>query len=84
MAREQRASFWVSSFALVLYTLTCGAIPIYHQISGRQLKPALMLNLDSVFVFIFLLGTGTIVAVAALNRRISALEKNKEGTEQVQ
>jgi len=33
------------------------------------------LNLDSVYLFIFLLGTATIVVVFGLNRRIEALEK---------
>jgi TRAP-type C4-dicarboxylate transport system permease small subunit len=75
MAREQRGSFWVSTFALILYTLACGAIPVYHQFSGRDLKPALTINLDSVYLFMFLLGTGAIIAIAALNRRITALEK---------
>jgi hypothetical protein len=76
MAREpQRPSFWISIFALVLYTLACGAIPVYHQISGRELKPALTVNLDSIYVFMFLLGVGAIVAITALNRRVVALEK---------
>jgi hypothetical protein len=76
MAREpQRPSFWISIFALVLYTLACGAIPVYHQISGRELKPALTVNLDSIYLFMFLLGVGAIVAITALNRRVAALEK---------
>jgi hypothetical protein len=76
MAREpQRPSFWISIFALVLYTLACGAIPVYHQISGRELKPALTVNLDSIYLFMFLLGVGAIVAITALNRRVVALEK---------
>ena len=80
MAREpQRPSFWISIFALVLYTLACGAIPVYHQISGRELKPALTVNLDSIYLFMFLLGTGAIVAITALNRRIAALEKKIAG-----
>ena len=80
MAREpQRPSFWISIFGLVLYTLACGAIPIYHQISGRELKPALTVNLDSVYLFMFLLGVGAIVAITALNRRIAALEKKIAG-----
>ena len=80
MAREpQRPSFWISIFALVLYTLACGAIPVYHQISGRELKPALTVNLDSIYLFMFLLGVGAIVAITALNRRIAALEKKIAG-----
>ena len=76
MPREpQRSKFWVSAFGLILYTLACGAIPIYHQATGRDLKPALNINIDSVYVFIFLLGTATIVVAFGLNRRIEALEK---------
>jgi uncharacterized membrane protein YhaH (DUF805 family) len=71
----QRSKFWVSMFALILYTVACGAIPIYHQASGRDLKPVVSVNLDSVYLFIFLLGTATIVVAFGLNRRIDALEK---------
>jgi hypothetical protein len=82
MPREpQRSKFWVSAFALILYTLACGTVPIYHQVTGRDLKPALNINLDSVYLFIFLLGTATIVAVFALHRRLEALEK-KDGATQ--
>ena len=62
-------------FGLVLYTLACGAIPIYHQLSHRDMKPALTINVDNVFLFVFLLGVGTIVAIAGLNQRIATLEK---------
>lgn len=76
MARESgRGKSWISMFALVLYTLACGAIPIYHQVTGGGLKPALSINIDSVYVLVFLLGTGAIIAVASLNQRINALEK---------
>jgi hypothetical protein len=75
----KKVSFWFSSFALILYTVACGAVPVYHQISGRGMKPVLTLNLDSVYVFAFLLGTGTIVAIAGLNRRIAALEEKNAG-----
>lgn len=79
MAGEPRkAPFWISIFALVLYTLACGAIPVYHQLTNRDMKPALTINIDSVFLFVFLLGVGTIVAIAGLNRRIAALEKKNQ------
>jgi hypothetical protein len=76
MARgSARSNFWITMFALILYTLACGAIPIYHQATGRDLKPALNISLDSVYVFVFLLGTATIIVAAGLHRRIAALEK---------
>ncbi len=82
MPREpQRSKFWVSAFALILYTVACGAIPIYHQATGRDLKPIVNLNLDSVYLFIFLLGTATIVVAFGLNLRIEALEKKNAMTE---
>lgn len=71
----ERSKFWVSAFALILYTVACGAIPIYHQATGRDLKPVVNLNLDNVYLFIFLLGTATIIVAFGLNRRIEALEK---------
>jgi len=78
----RRQPFWVSVFGLVLYTAICGVIPFVHQFTGRDMKPALMLNIDSVLVFIFLLGTGTIVAILALNRRIATLEKKSDKEEE--
>ena len=82
MAQEaERAGHWISMFGLVLSTLACGAIPFYHGIIGRDLKSVLILNLDNVYVFIFLLGAGTITAIAALNRRIAGLEKKNAGRE---
>jgi hypothetical protein len=39
------------------------------------------LNLDSVYLFIFLLGTATIVVAFGLNLRIEALEKKNAMTE---
>jgi hypothetical protein len=78
MARESgRANYRISMFALVLYTLLCGAVPIYHQVTRRGLKPALTINLDSVYLFVFLLGVGTIIAIAGLSARIAALEKKR-------
>jgi hypothetical protein len=76
----KRSNFWVSVFALILYTLACGAIPVYHQMTDRSLKPALNINLDSIYLFIFLLGTAIIGVVFALHRRIEALETRGAAT----
>jgi hypothetical protein len=82
MARgSARSNFWTTIFALILYTLMCGAVPIYHQVTGRDLKPALNINLDSVYLFVFLLGTAIIMVAAGLNRRIAALENKSAATE---
>jgi len=74
---SRRSNFWVSLFALILYTLICAAIPIYHQVTGRDLKPALNINLDSIYLLIFLSGAATIVVGVGLHRRITALEEEK-------
>jgi hypothetical protein len=79
MAQEaERPRHWSSMVGLVLATFVCAAIPLYHGLTGSEKKSVLILNLDSVYVFIFLLGTGTISAIAALNRRIAALEEKNE------
>ena len=38
---------FISIFGLVLYTLLFFAIPIYHQVKDRDLRPVLTINLDS-------------------------------------
>ena len=76
MAQEpRRSSYRISMFGLVLYTLLCGAVPLYHQFTRAELKPVLTINLDGLYLFLFLLGVGTIVAIAGLNARIASLEK---------
>ncbi len=67
--------FFMSVFALVLYTLLFFAIPIYHQATDRDLRPALTINLDSLSMLVGLLGIAVITAVASLHRRIASLEK---------
>ena len=67
--------FFISVFGLTLYTLLFFAIPIYHQVTNRDLRPALTINLDSFSILVGLLGIAVITAVASLHRRITALEK---------
>ncbi len=67
--------FFISVFGLALYTLLFFAIPIYHQATNRDLRPALTINLDSFSILVGLLGIAVITAVASLHRRIMALEK---------
>jgi hypothetical protein len=43
---SKRSNFWVGIFGLILYTLLFGAIPLYHQMTGHDMKPALNINLD--------------------------------------
>lgn len=70
-----RPKFWVTAFGLILCTVACGVISLYHQGASLELKPALNINVDSVYLFIFLLGTAVITVVFDLNRRLKALEK---------
>ena len=66
---------FISVFGLGLYTLLFFAIPIYHQMTNRDLRPAVTINLDSLSTLVGLLGIGVISAVASLHRRITTLEK---------
>jgi hypothetical protein len=77
---SKRSNFWVGIFGLILYTLLCGAIPLYHQMTGHDLKPALNINLDNIYLVIFLLGTAIIVVAFGLHRRIEALEAKGAAT----
>ena len=54
-----RSKFWVGAFGLVLCTVACGAISIYQQRAGQDLKPVINANLDSVYLFYFSLGNGS-------------------------
>ncbi len=67
--------FFISVFGLVLYTLLFFAIPIYHQVKDRDLRPVLTINLDSLSMLVGLLGIVVITAVTSLHRRIASLEK---------
>ncbi len=67
--------FFISVFGLILYTLLFFAIPIYHQVTDRDLRPALTINLDSLSMLVGLLGIAVIAAVASLHRRIASLER---------
>ncbi len=44
--------FFISVFGLTLYTLLFFAIPIYHQATNRDLRPALTINLDSFSILV--------------------------------
>lgn len=74
-AEPQRSRFWATAFGLILCTVACGAISVLHQGEGRDLKPVISVNLDVVYLFIFLLGTAVIGVVFDLNRRLASLEK---------
>ncbi len=67
--------FFISVFGLVLYTLLFFAIPIYHLVTDRDMRPALTINLDSLSMLVGLLGIAVITSVASLHRRIASLEK---------
>jgi hypothetical protein len=67
--------FSISVFGLVLYTLLFFAIPIYHEVKDRDLRPVLTINLDSLSMLVGLLGIAVIAAVASLHRRIASPEK---------
>ncbi len=67
--------FFISVFGLVLYSLLFFAIPIYHQVKDRDLRPVLTINLDSLSMLVGLLGIAVITAVTSLHRRIASLEK---------
>lgn len=73
--QPHRPKFWVTAFGLILCTVACGVISLYHQGASRDLKPALNINIDSVYLFIFLLGSAVIGVVFDLNRRLASLEK---------
>jgi hypothetical protein len=70
-----RPKFWVTAFGLILCTVACGVISLYHQGARRELKLALNINIDIVYLFIFLLGCAVIGVVSDLNRRLASLEK---------
>jgi hypothetical protein len=76
MPEEPRLpKFWVTAFGLILCTVACGVFSLYHQGTSRDLKPALNINIDIVYLFIFLLGCAVIGVVSDLNRRLASLEK---------
>jgi hypothetical protein len=62
-------------YVLVFSILLIG-MPFYHQATGRDLQPALKINLDSVAAIAGLVGLATFVAITVLNRRLTALEKS--------
>jgi hypothetical protein len=69
------SKFIIHYYVLVLSFLLI-AMPFYHQATGRELQPALKINLDSVAGIAGLLGLATFVAITILNRRLAALEKS--------
>jgi hypothetical protein len=71
----RRPKFWVTAFGLILCTVACGVIPLYHQGASRDLKSALNINIDIVYLFIFPFGCAVIGVVSDLNRRLASLEK---------
>ncbi len=67
--------FFSSVFMLVFYSLFFFALPIYHQVTNRDLQQALKINVDSLSILVGLLGVSVITAVVSLHRRIASLEK---------
>ena len=67
--------FFVSALMPLMFSLLLLAIPFYHQFTHRDLHPALLLNVDSVCGMAGLVGLGACSTMAALHRRISALER---------
>jgi hypothetical protein len=62
-------------YVLALSLLLIG-MPFYHQATGRELQPALKINLDSVAAIAGLVGFASFVAISVLNRRLAELEKS--------
>jgi hypothetical protein len=69
------SKFIMHWYVLVLSLLLIG-MPFYHQATGRELQPALKINLDSVAAIAGLVGLGSFVAISVLNRRLTELEKS--------
>jgi hypothetical protein len=69
------SKFIMHWYVLVLSLLLIG-MPFYHQATGRELQPALKINLDSVAAIAGLVGLASFVAISVLNRRLTELEKS--------
>jgi hypothetical protein len=67
--------FAISIFPVLLFTLILLAIPFYHSMSNRDLRPALIINVDSVCNLVGILGIFLCSALVSLHRRLAALEK---------
>ena len=70
-----KSSKFIIHYYVLLLSLFLIAMPFYHQSTGRELQPALRINLDSVAGIAGLLGFGTFVDITILDRRLTALEK---------
>lgn len=71
-----KSSKFVIHYYLLFLSLLLLAMPFYHQAAGREMQPALKINLDSVAGIAGMIGFATFVAIANLKRRIEALEKS--------
>jgi hypothetical protein len=69
--------FSISIFPVVLFTILLLAIPIFHLVVQRDLRPALQINIDIVSNLVGLLGIFLCSALVSLHRRLAALEKSK-------
>ncbi len=78
----QTAKFSMSIFPMVFFSLFFFALPIYHAVSGRDLQPALKVNIDSLSTVVGIFGVFTCGALVALHRRLSALEKSSQAGKQ--
>ena len=79
---SQTSKFLVSIFPMVFFSLFFFALPIYHLASGRDLQPALKVNIDSLSIIVGIFGVFTCSAIVALHRRLSALEKSSRASKQ--
>jgi hypothetical protein len=71
-----KSSKFIIHYYVLVLSLVLLAMPFYHQATGREMRPVLNINLDSIAGIAGLLGFGTFVAITVLNRRLAALEKS--------
>jgi hypothetical protein len=71
-----KASKFIIHYYVLVLSLLLLAMPFYHQATGREMRPALNINLDSIAGIAGLLGFATFVAITVLHRRLAALEKS--------
>ena len=69
--------FAISIFPVILFTGILLAIPIFHLVMQRDLRPALQINIDIVCNIVGILGIFLCSALVSLHRRLAALEKSK-------
>jgi len=70
-----KSSKFVVHYHVLILSLLLMAMPFYHQATGREMQPAVKINLDSVAGIAGMLGLATFVGITILNRRLTALEK---------